>query len=254
VLSIVTATYNSASRIEHLAKSISLIKSCLAKPSDLAWYVQDNCSTDNTLEIVRTYVPSADIESRSDRSLFDAWNYALSRIAHGWVMFLGDDDNVTYDFVIQVVKIPYDISICIASSVTLTQNGSTYGYAKVPFRRYLPGRTNAFCHPGFAFPRGIYPPSAFDPTYSLISDLIFYRTVSNLRIVRTKGKGLVSMSVDGSTGKTTSSLMVLSEYFRAVGEHKVPLSLTFILRKLLMVFSLRYGIAPFIKHVRWRLF
>lgn len=56
-------------------------------------WVIDNCSTDQTAQVVSSYsTRGAKILIEKDRGVFDAWNKGLERAKGEWIIFMGADD------------------------------------------------------------------------------------------------------------------------------------------------------------------
>ncbi len=108
---IITATYNAAETLPRLLQSLAE-QSC----QDFVWVCQDGASNDNTLKIVEQWRDkiSISVESCKDTGIYDAWNKALTREGDNlgdWVLFLGADDLLASDDVLDRVKM-----ICVEQS------------------------------------------------------------------------------------------------------------------------------------------
>lgn len=105
MFTVITATYNAASTLPALAKSLA-VQTC----RDFVWVVQDGESTDATLEIVEAWresLPTTSVESMKDKGIYDAWNRALDRQGENlgqWVLFLGADDVLSQPDVLERVQ------------------------------------------------------------------------------------------------------------------------------------------------------
>jgi putative colanic acid biosynthesis glycosyltransferase len=91
-ISIICATYNAASTIRNLLKSIL--------EQDFFNYelvIIDGASTDNTLEIINSYkIPHLIVLSEKDLGIYDAMNKGANTSTGEWLFFIGADD-VLYD-------------------------------------------------------------------------------------------------------------------------------------------------------------
>lgn len=87
-LTIITATYNSESTIE------SCLKSVLEQSyDDIEYIIIDNCSTDDTLNIVKQYDEQISrIISEPDKGIFDALNKGIKIASGDYIGFLHADD------------------------------------------------------------------------------------------------------------------------------------------------------------------
>lgn len=91
--------------------------------------VQDGASTDNTVEILRSYEHRLgailDWRSEPDCGIADAWNKALNRARGDWILFLGSDD-VLYD--------PCTLSQ-VADNLKLLPKNIRVAYGRVELRK-----------------------------------------------------------------------------------------------------------------------
>lgn len=90
-ISIITATYNSASTVRDTFESI------LSQTyHDIEYIVVDGASTDGTVDIIRAYEPRFKGRmhwlSESDRSLYDAMNKGISMATGDVIGILNSDD------------------------------------------------------------------------------------------------------------------------------------------------------------------
>ncbi len=104
LITIITATYNSAQGLEQCIKSV------LAQTyPEIEYIIIDNCSTDTTLDIAKTYSEHISrIISEPDKGIFDALNKGI-KIASGDVIgFLHADDFYASPNVIEDVMSKFD--------------------------------------------------------------------------------------------------------------------------------------------------
>jgi glycosyltransferase involved in cell wall biosynthesis len=254
-LSIITATRNSEARISPLLSAIEKTYAVNAYRQCVEWVVQDCISHDQTVELIKTRAPLAKVESSKDSSLFEAWNKALLRSTGTHCIFLGDDDFFDVDLVALFLR-QSDHSQALAFDVRLMRSGRRYGFAKAPQGRYLPTKTNEFCHPGIIFPSTLYQGKSFDERFSAISDMIFYFNCDEIPFIKISSpQPLVFMEITGVTGAERSALLILSEYLLAVYQAKIKFSYSFFARKSLMVLALPLGpLSAIVKKLRWSFF
>lgn len=97
--SIIIATYNSANSVPFTLKSINS-----QIYTDYELIVIDGKSTDNTVEVVRTFCPEVKIISETDLGIYDALNKGM-RLARGeWIYALGSDDKFADEHVLEEVS------------------------------------------------------------------------------------------------------------------------------------------------------
>jgi len=97
LITIIVATYNA---VDVLADCIRSIDSQTYRSRELI--VIDGGSTDGTVDLLEEHRNKlAYFESASDRGIADAWNKGLRRSRGGWVLFLGADDRLYDEYVLQ---------------------------------------------------------------------------------------------------------------------------------------------------------
>ena len=91
MISIITATYNSAKTIEQTLKSV-LNQSY----TEYEYIIVDGDSSDSTLEIIKKYIIPFNGKlkyiSEPDNGIYDAWNKGINMAKGEWICFVGSDD------------------------------------------------------------------------------------------------------------------------------------------------------------------
>ncbi|MFN8255339.1 MAG: glycosyltransferase family 2 protein [Bacteroidales bacterium] len=105
-ITIITATYNSGHALKQCIDSV-----LNQTYKNIEYIIIDNCSTDQTLDIVRTYEEKiSKIISEPDKGIFDALNKGI-KIATGDVIgFLHADDFYANNFVLEKIMNLFDDS------------------------------------------------------------------------------------------------------------------------------------------------
>ncbi len=108
--SIIIPTFNCASTIS------GSIKSVLGQSfDDFEILIQDGCSTDNTLAIIKSFSDKRIICcSEKDSGIYDAMNKAIKRSEGNWLYFLGSDDILCSNLVLKQV---YDVLMLTDANV-----------------------------------------------------------------------------------------------------------------------------------------
>jgi len=99
LISIIIAVRNGAVTLERAIRSI-----ISQKYPSIELIVIDGGSDDGTVELIRKYAYAVNYwESEPDRGIYHAWNKALAHVHGEWVFFLGADDYLWDDMVLNQV-------------------------------------------------------------------------------------------------------------------------------------------------------
>ncbi len=99
-LSIVCVTFNAEKHIKTFMQSIEN-----NKPVNAELIIFDGKSTDNTIEIIKSFGDLTDkIFIEKDSGIYDAMNRAVKNASGKWVYFIGADDEITSDFPIMTAE------------------------------------------------------------------------------------------------------------------------------------------------------
>ncbi|MDJ1482167.1 glycosyltransferase [Cytophagaceae bacterium YF14B1] len=124
-VSIIIPTYNAA---EHLEEAIKSVVEQTYENKELV--IIDGQSTDNTLEIVKKYASDYTFIrwiSEPDKGIYDAMNKGIDFATGDWVYFLGSDDTLKDNRVLEDVF----------SDATHTNNDIIYGGIQYKYKRTL---------------------------------------------------------------------------------------------------------------------
>lgn len=122
MITIITPTFNSESKIKDLCKSLSNQDN-----KNFKWIVIDACSNDRTIEIVEKYKDSIDIEIiiEPDRGIYDAINKGVIRCGTNYYMVVGSDDFI-YSDVLSAIESYIDTNHdLISGNVDIIEGGRT---------------------------------------------------------------------------------------------------------------------------------
>ncbi|MDO4692407.1 MAG: glycosyltransferase family 2 protein [Porphyromonadaceae bacterium] len=95
-ISIITVCYNAAETIERTLHSVAE----QTYPA-IEYIVVDGASKDHTLDLVRSYTPSARIYSEPDRGIYDAMNKGLAYATGDYVWFLNAGDALPHQAAVE---------------------------------------------------------------------------------------------------------------------------------------------------------
>ncbi len=97
LITIITSTYNAAG---HLPDAIKSIRE--QTYGNIEWIVVDGASRDGTLDILRQNEDVIDYwMSEPDKGIYDAWNKGIRHATGEWILFLGADDYLWTQDVLQ---------------------------------------------------------------------------------------------------------------------------------------------------------
>lgn len=97
LITVITSTYNAA---KHLPSVIGSIRG--QTYGNLEWIVVDGASNDGTLDILRQNEDVIDYwMSEPDQGIYDAWNKGIRHAKGDWILFLGADDYLWAQDVLQ---------------------------------------------------------------------------------------------------------------------------------------------------------
>ncbi|WP_316832727.1 glycosyltransferase family 2 protein [Pedobacter aquatilis] len=102
ILSVIIPTYNSAKTLSNCLDSL-----VSQHFKDFEIWIIDGLSTDTTLEIVKRYQeysPNINYISEGDKGIYDAMNKGIALSAGKWIYFLGSDDTLYNNEVLQEIK------------------------------------------------------------------------------------------------------------------------------------------------------
>ena len=134
LISIIIATYNASKVIERCLDSI-LKQKC----PEIELIIVDGKSNDNTIELIEKRKNDVDIIiSEPDKGIYDAWNKGIQRANGQYIMFIGADDKLFNNVLIDYVNFikendTKDIQIITAKSRYVDCNGKLIKIIGEPF-------------------------------------------------------------------------------------------------------------------------
>lgn len=232
VISVVTATFNSAGTIRETLDSV------LGQTySNIEHLIVDGQSTDNTMDIIREYEPRYEAcgkvlrwVSERDRGLYDAMNKGIGMASGDVIGILNSDDFYTSADVlenvvsgIEGVDAVYG-DIHYVSPADLTKPVRYYSSKRFRRLQMLMGYMPA--HPSFYCRASVYKRyGGFDTSYKIGADFeqLFRLIYVNRLSTKYIPCDFVTMRKGGaSTDGFHSHLWILRDHFRAYVAHKVP--------------------------------
>lgn len=224
LISIIVATYNSASTIERCLESIARQVGL-----DVEVIVVDGKSADDTLSIVNSFSSKLPIilSSESDDGVYDAWNRGLGLASGDWLTFLGSDDiYLGTDGLAKLLAagsarpdVPFAYSRLAsvgAKGELIHIHGETWRDPFSPYQQYV---TAQFPFPtmGSVYRRSFLGSDLFNDSYRIAGDLEFFLR----RFKQWRGSSpvfvpviTVEMSVGGISTNDAHFRRALAEDFR----------------------------------------
>ncbi len=200
-VSIICVTYNAATTLPRLLKSVEQYKS-----ADTELVIMDGNSTDNTPDILKQNEHLIDFwQSESDKGIYEAMNKAVTYTKGQWVIFMGADDELAEGFS-NMVSTLKDVDTVYYGNVIF------YGkeFCKIYDDYYLT-KLN-ICHQGIFYPKTVFDKYQYDTKYRVYADYHL-----NLRLWKDPAfkfvheDYLVASFPEGGFSSTTKDLVFDSE-------------------------------------------
>lgn len=250
-ISIVTATYNSASTIRHTIESV-----LMQTHKDIEYIVVDGASTDDTIKIVKEYVPlfgnKLKFISERDKGLYDAMNKGIALCTGEIVGILNSDDFYTTTTILERVNNELQNpeidavygDVHYVSSENL--NKCTRYYSSKPFCRGIMRMGFMPAHPSFYCRKSCYDKAGgFDLSYKVAADFELLLRILYINKARTKymNTDFVTMRAGGvSNAGIESHKNIMRDHRRALKTHGICSNFLILgLRYIYKVFELIAG-------------
>lgn len=229
-ISIITATFNSASTVKDTFESV------LAQTyKDIEYIVIDGLSKDNTVEIIKEYEPKFGgrmrYVSEKDKGLYDAMNKGIAMATGDVVGILNSDDFYTSNDILELVaKKMQDKNIdAVYGDIHFVNDNDLSKcvryYSSHIFSRWLMRYGFMPAHPSFYCRRDVYTKyGAFDTSYKIGADfesLLRYIFINHIKTVYIK-RDFVTMRTGGaSTEGFGSRKQIMKDHLKALKNNGV---------------------------------
>lgn len=229
-ISIVTATYNSGRTIRDTIESV-----LHQTYKDYEYIIVDGCSRDDTLDVVKQYIPQFDgrmrYVSEPDKGIYDAMSKGFKMSKGDVLMLINSDDlfarNDALELVVKTFETHPDTNGVYADLYYVSQNNTDNivrvwktGEQKPMRRGWLPA------HPTFYVKREVYEKYGyFNLSYPLAADFeLMLRFIERYGIKLTYlPQYLVKMRLGGATSKNIQNIYRQDvETLRAFKENGLP--------------------------------
>lgn len=178
-ISILTSTYNSAGTLQRCIDSISR-----QTYKNVEHIIIDNCSSDGTVELIKANETDTRLGwwlSEPDKGIYEAWNKALPYCEGDWLLFLGSDDELADEHVLekaveQLADVPSQIRVVYGKALICRNEhdsgremGRPWSQSKVDLKRGIMIPHVATFHHKELFSKH----GGFDSSYRLAGDMEF---------------------------------------------------------------------------------
>ncbi len=117
-ITIITAVYNGGRYLEETIQSV-----IGQTYSNIEYIIIDGGSKDNTVDIIHKYNSQLHYWiSEKDKGVYDAWNKGIAKAGGDWIVFLGADDILASNTIIEE---------CVNDLAQAIKNGIRYVYGKI---------------------------------------------------------------------------------------------------------------------------
>ncbi|CAM3403222.1 glycosyltransferase family 2 protein [Aquirufa ecclesiirivi] len=211
-VSIIISVLNAEKTIESCLESI--IKQ---DHKNIEIIVIDGGSTDSTLHILERFAQKIDyFLSEPDFGIYDAWNKALNQVTGDWICFIGADDVIICNGIIEMLKLIDEDGINLISARVMLVNdlgedvaeiGKSWDYLSLK-------RGLGIVHCGALHHASLFQNEKFDINYKIAGDFEFLLRIGPNIKARFLNKTIVRMFNGGSSRKHVNR--VINETYRAI--------------------------------------
>ena len=189
----------------------------------------DGGSTDGTVQILQDNASNLSYwQSAPDKGIYDAWNKALEHSTGDWICFLGADDYLWNDTVLERMEPHLRVEQArvvygrVAVVNKLGQVSRYDGISWVEARRSF-FHTMTLPHPGLFHHRSLFTDhGSFDDSFRIAADYEFLmRELQTRHALHVPGVITVSMSHGGLSNSPSSQGVLLKELARVRQKHGV---------------------------------
>lgn len=228
LITFVVAVFNASKTLNQCLNSV-MQQSC----RDFELVVIDGGSTDGSLDILRSLASQfAYWTSEPDSGVYDAWNKALPHARGEWICFLGADDYLWNNDVVQqlskkLAALPLQTSIAYGKIILLDREGKSMFELGEPWDKLAAQFKKKMClpHPAVLHRRSLFKDNAgFDPAFRIAGDYEFLLRSMKVHVPQFLGELVVTaMRPGGLSSNPSNTLRGLKEVYRAQQKngHKV---------------------------------
>ena len=161
-ISIITVCYNAVGTIEETIRSV-----VSQTYPNIEYIIVDGGSNDGTIDVIRKYSSMIVWLSEPDNGIYDAMNKGAALATGDFVLFLGADDTLYNEMVIENVAKKMSIIYVVYYGDVIMHPGEKKYWGR--FNSIKLGIGN-ICHQAIFYPREIFSKYSFDTNYILYAD------------------------------------------------------------------------------------
>jgi glycosyltransferase involved in cell wall biosynthesis len=225
-ITVVVAVYNGASTIQQ----------CIDSIADQTYpnrelIVMDGGSKDGTVQILRDNASKLSFwQSAPDQGIYDAWNKALGHVTGDWICFLGADDylwnNTVMERIEPYLRMPEQARLVYGKVAVLNKSGQVSRYDGLPWqearRTFFQNMTVP--HTGLMHHRSLFAEHGlFDDSFRIAADYDFLmRELRTRNAIHVPDVITVGMRHGGVSHSPSSQGRLLDEFARVRRKHGMP--------------------------------
>ncbi|BDI28896.1 glycosyl transferase [Capsulimonas corticalis] len=223
-ISVIVAVYNGAATLQRCIDSFTR-----QTYPNKQLIVMDGGSSDATLQILTANASHLFYwESERDRGIYHAWNKGVARATGDWICFLGSDDYLWADDVLEKIasrldQIPMEIKVAYGQAAIVTKSGGVLRMEGQPWEE----AKKAFCHtmtiphPGLMHRRSFFEEHGlFDESFRIVGDYdLLLRELKTGRAQFMDGVTTVGFQHGGVSNSPTAMRPMLRELARVRKTH-----------------------------------
>lgn len=242
MFSIIIPTFNAGEKIKTTLQSIAG-QTWL----DHETIIIDNCSTDNTLDIINGFRDlthcSIQVFSSPDKGIYDAQNKGIDKAKYPWILFLGAGDRLHHNDVLATVakKTEMNADIIYGNILKYSERIPDFFSTQYPPERISKVRllrSRGICQQSMIIKKNVFKSVRLSDKYQVAGDFDWILTCVEQKIVFGYiGEMITEYSIDGLSG---SNLIHLHSELKSVIRNHYPRPVSFLFSIFLDVSHLKY--------------
>ena len=171
----------------------------------------DGKSEDNTIEIINKYIKHIEFfKSESDDGIYDAWNKALKRVTGDWLCFLGSDDFILGNGIVDMLSLldtEGNINFISAKVMLVDEVGNDVQIVGRPWNFSSLKNKLGIIHCGALHSKSLFVNSKFNSDYKIAGDFEFLLKIGDKINALFLDKVIVKMYIGGLSRKQSNKVI-----------------------------------------------